>query len=325
MDNDEIYERFGLAGNPFQNNSTSRLESITISHANLKIDDELALLKEQVFNLQKKAVIGLSGIDGMGKTERALVAQKEAENNDIFCVPLTFKNDTKHAMKYVLDTISPKGSTLLSNDKWERIIAASKKKIKNGYNPNELGNAIATALNENAPSFFVIDDFQKITYTSDSDSFISSLCVAIDQSNPGVFLLITGEQEIFNQILNRYSEFKSRFSRLINLEPLDDSDVAKILAGKLTALRLVNGLNPIYPFTPDSINYLNEKYQGNPKDIIAGAKIALSSAAYKKEIMVTEEITEDSIYLVELKKLKNDYSRIDESSVISSVTIISFL
>ncbi|HVQ00039.1 MAG TPA: hypothetical protein VMT57_00845, partial [Candidatus Thermoplasmatota archaeon] len=59
------YERYGLHGNPFQSEEKQvSLQALEIYHVTQVVDDELALLKEGVFNRENKAVVMLVGPPG---------------------------------------------------------------------------------------------------------------------------------------------------------------------------------------------------------------------------------------------------------------------
>ena len=298
MKTDEKYERYGLGGNPFEHLSTQRLATISRSHANLSIDDQLGDVKASVFHQKQKALITLIGREGFGKTERILVAAKEAENNNLFHAVFQVEENMRCAMEGLLQSLSPKGSTLLSNDKWEREIAGLKKKVRKGYNPRDVGTAIAAALNSNVPCFLLIDDLHRVLNAADSQLFFQTLSVVIQKSIPGVFLLATvDEATAFPQpVVNLVQSMRTHSFRL---HPATLEDAEKIVSKQLQSQRLVDGISSTYPFTVEAVQRLNETAQGNPLLLLSCANVVLTAAAMQKTISITDDITTDALTVIQ--------------------------
>lgn len=168
---DKVYERYGLSSNPFRDLSSESLENIDIFHIHQDVDDELSRMKEEVSYLENKAfVCVLSGL-GMGKTERLLLTANEAKENNLFYILRNMTFETQWVIGGILDIILNQEkvgfySKFISKPKWYKDVVKVKKASKISYDPELAGRVIAQALNENAPSFLLINDFHHISHAS---------------------------------------------------------------------------------------------------------------------------------------------------------------
>jgi hypothetical protein len=297
-----LYSRYGLALNPFRLNVIDSIDLVSRVHMNLSIDDNLALLKEEVFFKKKNHNVFLIGDVGMGKTHRVLIAHAEALKNSLFSRLVSFSNDNSSVMFQFLNAILPKGSALLSNDKWQREIAKLKKQVKKeAYDPHHTAQIVADALNVKTPSFILIDNLDEVQMFSDNQSFFSFLFTLSSLLNPGVLLMATMTPAFASVLTNEYPQGAS-FFKMKFIEPLTDEEAEKILSKWMESYRLVHGLFPLFPFNSPAVNLLNSQSHGNTRCLLDLADMALTAASYQKAANITDTLVKEALLSVSEKK-----------------------
>ncbi len=297
-----LYSRYGLSINPFRLNAIDSNDLVRRVHANLSIDDNLALLKEEVFFKKKNHNVFLIGDSGTGKTHRVLIAHAEAEKNSLFSRLVSFSNDNHSGMFQFLNAILPKGSALLSNDKWQREIAKLKKQVKKGaYDPHHTAQIVADALNVKTPSFILIDNLDEVQMFSDNQSFFSFLFAISSLLNPGVLLMITMTPYFASVLTDQYPQGVS-FFKMQFIEPLTDEDAEKIISKRMESYRLVHGLFPLFPFNSSAVKLLNSQSHGNTRCLVDLADMTLTAASYQKAAIITDVIVKEALFSVAEKR-----------------------
>ncbi len=299
---DERYARYGLGGNPFRTISDDSIDHVSRVHANLRVDDTLGDLKEDVFFRRGSYSVLLVGDQGMGKSHRVMVAHAEAMRNQLFSRCISFSRRDRPAMYQFVKAFLPKGSALFSNDKWQRELAKLKKEAKKAsYDPRLVAGSVADALNRNTPSFTVIDDLDTVQVLPDNQRFLHFLFELSGLLQPGVFLLVSASSSFASWLLKQFPQMRNLFHVQL-LQPLTDDEAIKMVGKWLESYRLVDGLHPLFPFSTSSVHLLNSQGHGNPKSVLDLSDLSLTAAAYQKAVVITDLTVREALLNVKEQK-----------------------
>lgn len=291
------YDRFGLLGNPFRDLASETLSDVEIFHVNLSVDEALAPIKEEVFAKENKTVVAIVGHQGAGKTERLLLASSEGTARGAFVVYF----DISEKISWVLPGLAQKmmdGAPLgglakvFSAPAWYRGLAplAKPKAGAKGYDPVQAGKTLAVALNARAPSFLLLNDLHNLAAVPEADAFAKTLQELFDSIRPGVLVMFGTFPGYFAALSKKYPALVSRINRTIFLPTMSTEEAGLMLAKKLLAKRLVESLDPLYPFDRSAVAALNASAMGNPRRLLELADRALEYAATHRTYRITDDL-----------------------------------
>ena len=301
------YERYGLTANPFKEVAIDNIADIDLYHVPQDIDDELVFVKEAIVKEENTETILLTGPDGVGKTQRLLLLVNEARQNDLFHLFMQIHSDMEQVFGHLL-TAALENAKLsftqrtFTRPKWYQAVSRAHKKIRKGYDAELVGDAIATALNENSPSLLLLDDLHLLPAECDTD-FYHTLRVILERVHPGVLVMLTGTEDKVTRRLRRHPEVDDHVDRVLSVPLLTANEAQLLIAKRLLGKRLVEGIDPLYPFTSEAVYLLNESTQRNPKVLIRAANKALEFAAKNREIKVDEGTVDQFLERVERHQL----------------------
>jgi hypothetical protein len=309
------YERYGLVSNPFRDLASESLDDVELFHVNLELDRLLETMREEVFAKENRAVVALVGLHGAGKTERLLLTAAEAKSRKAFVVYFDVTTKTAWVTKGVAAAVVASAhlggfKQLFSAPKWFRDILAVQKAKDTVYDPVRTGRAIAAALNANTPAFLLLNDLHNLAATKERLLFVKTLQEIIDGIKPGVMIMFGAFPSFMLQLAREQTPLTSRINRTIVLPRLSPDEATLLIAKKLLAKRIVEGLDPLYPFDKDVVTKLNLIAFGNPRRLLELADAALEYGAAHRSYRVDEEILRTA--LVE-RKVKEIDRIMDES------------
>ena len=290
------YERYGLTGNPFRELSSESIDNVEIFHVRQRADDELQGIIEEVVAKENKAIITLLGGLGSGKTERLLMVQVEAQRKGIFLVMRNITAETRWVVKVVSEGIieASKGQkrSLFSSNSWQRRLNKLSKNVPKGYDPEEVGAAIAEALNKNAPSILMLNDLHVLQRCTDTDNFMETLHSIFDKIDKGVLVMMTSDQGYFDYLMIGRSSLTSRINKRIVLQPLSGQEACLMIAKRMLPKRVVEDMQALYPFNDKAVIAMNEHVNGNPRELLKLADRVIEEASLKRIIQVDEEFVD---------------------------------
>lgn len=273
------YERYGVTGNPFRDLASETGGDPEVFHVSLAIDESLRILKEEALEKENRAVVALVGGLGTGKTQRLLVAASEGRARGAFTVYVDVTGKAAWSLgelaKGVLGASKLGGFRALTAPKWYRDVASMEKPKSSGFDPIRAGKALAAALNANAPAFLLLNDVHHVQAPGEADAFARVLQEVADAIKPGVLVMFGCYPSYYSWILKTRTAFASRINRTFELPGLSNEEAGLLLAKKLLAKRLVEDLEPLYPFDRSSVAVLNEAAGGNPRRLLELADRAL--------------------------------------------------
>lgn len=288
------YERYGLSGNPFRDLSSENLEDVEIFHVSQDIDKDIASIRDEALEKENKAVIALMGGLGAGKTERLLLLKKEALKRDAFCAMGGVTTETQFMirgiMESILENVKEMGKSSFISPKWLRAVQKVNKRLLREYDPESAGHAIAEALNENVPAFLLINDLHRLPEKEDMEQFLQTLYVITNEIQPGVLIVLSGDERYFRGIMYGHPTLNERINRKLVIPPLSNQEASLMIAKRLLAKRLVDDMDALYPFTPEAIAALNTAAKGNPRMLLKFADHLLDNAVKGRVVQIDDDI-----------------------------------
>ncbi|MCI4373387.1 MAG: hypothetical protein L3K02_07085 [Thermoplasmata archaeon] len=274
------YDRYGLTGNPFRELASENISDVELFHVNLEVDDALHAIEEEVFEKENRAIVAIVGEHGSGKTERLLLAAAEARQRRAFTVYFDVTAKTPWALRGLATefrkTAEAAGLTkTFSSPAWLKGIQALEKLKDENYDPIAAGKAIGLALNETAPSLLLLNDMHNLMESREVHAFAKTLQEVTDVMKPGVLVMFVCYPSYLAWLTVNLAPFASRINRSFRLPGLTTDEASLLLAKKMLPKRLVEDLDPIYPFDRESVAALNEAAGGNPRRLLELADLAI--------------------------------------------------
>jgi type II secretory pathway predicted ATPase ExeA len=289
------YERYGLTSNPFRDLASENLDDVALYHVNQEIDDTLRTIKDEVFDRENRAVVAVVGPHGAGKTERLLVTASEAKERGAFVVYYDVPSKTSHVLRGVAAQFqavaASKGrAKLFSQPPWLRAMAGLVKLPDAKYDPKEAGRILGQALTQTAPSFLLLNDLNNLVESHEVNAFAKVIQEVTDTIKPGVLVLFSCYSSYLTWLQVNHPALASRINRTLTLAGFSDEEAALLLAKKLLVKRLVEDLDPIYPFDRDAIHLLNQAASHNPRRLLELADLAVEYAASHRSYRVDTDV-----------------------------------
>jgi len=252
-------------------------------------------IKDEILDKENRAVVVIIGELGAGKTERLRVAVAEAKEANAFCVYFDITEKTAGALRGLAQEFrkAAQESKLIKTfggPGWLRSVQALEKLKEEKYDAAEAGHALARALNESAPSFLLLNDLHNLIDSNEVDSFIKVLQEVADALKPGVLLMFTCYTSYLAWLTVNHPAFAQRINRKFLLRHFSDDEAALLIAKKLLAKRVVEDLDPTYPFDSEAVSVINQAAGGNPRRILELADLAIEYALAHRAYRVDAEM-----------------------------------
>ncbi len=290
------YERYGLTSNPFRDLASESLDDVSIYHVNQEVDETLRTIKDEVFDRENRAVVAIVGPHGAGKTERLLVTAAEAKERNAFAVYYDVPGKTARVLRGVaaqflaVSASKGKGKLFSSQPPWIKSMTRLSKIGDEKYDPKEAGRIIGQALNSTLPSFLMFNDLNNIIESREVDAFAKVIQEVTDLIKPGILVMFSCYPSYLAWLSVNHPALSSRINRTLTLAGFSDEEAALLLAKKLLVKRLVEDLDPIYPFDREAIHLLNEAAGSNPRRLLEFADLAVEYGAAHRSYRVDAEV-----------------------------------
>jgi type II secretory pathway predicted ATPase ExeA len=289
------YDRYGLVSNPFRDLSSENLEDVSIYHVNQDVDDNLRTIREEVFDKENKALVAITGELGAGKTERLLMTASEARARGAFTIYLDVTAKTTGVVRAIASEIQ-KGAQkakkvgFLSAPPWYRKILPLTKLKDEKYDGKTAGRAIGEALNGTAPSTLLLNDLHNLVQSREADAFARMMLEVTDVIKPGVLVMFSSYTSYLAWLSVNHPALASRINRTFVLTSFSDDEAALLLAKKLLVKRLVEDLDPIFPFDREAVHELVVAAQGNPRRLLELADLSIEYGIARRAYRVDAEL-----------------------------------
>ncbi|MCI4373485.1 MAG: hypothetical protein L3K02_07590 [Thermoplasmata archaeon] len=296
------YERYGLTSNPFRDLASESLDDVSLYHVNQDVDETLRTIKDEVFDKDNRAVVAIIGPHGAGKTERLLVTAAEAKERGAFAVYYDVPAKTAKVLRGVATAFqkvaTSKGKAkLFSQPPWLRAMAGLTKIPDENYDPKDAGRVLGQALNSTVPSFLLLNDLNNLIESREVDAFAKVIQEVTDAIKPGVLVMFSCYPSYLAWLTTNHPALASRINRTLTLSGFSDDEAALLLAKKLLVKRLVEDLDPIYPFDREAIHLLNQAAGSNPRRLLEFADLAVEYGASHRSYRVDAEVANAVIAL----------------------------
>lgn len=297
------YDRYGLMSNPFRNLSSETIDNVDIFHVNQSIDNEMKVIKDEVFNKENKAVVVILGGQGVGKTERLMLAANEYKKNNCFFVLRDVESKAKWVINGIIDSMLQNvKKKAFGAPEWYKNLNKIKKNL-NSYSFEAISKAIAQVLNENVPSCLLLNDLHNMPMSKSLDLFLRVFHSIIDNLDPGVLVMISCETDYFKGLIKSYPSVDQHINRKFLVQPLNNNEAGLMIAKRMLDKRLVDNIESLYPFTQDSVAILNQEAEGNPRNLLKTISFVIDNAAQRKVMTVEEDLTRELLQIRMNKRL----------------------
>ena len=291
------YERYGLSGNPFRDLATENLEDVTIFHVNQDVDQSLQAIREEIYDKENRAVVAIIGELGAGKTERLRVTAAEAKERKTFNVYFDVTEKTPVVLRGLAQEFQKAAKEFgliktFGGPSWVRPMAALEKVKDEKYDVAVAGRTIAQALSESAPSFLLLNDLHNLIESNEIDAFVKVLQEVANGIKPGVLVMFSCYTSYLPWLSVNHPAFAQRINRTFLLIRMNDNEAALLLAKKLLVKRVVEDLDPTYPFDSEAVSALNAAANGNPRRILEFADLTMEYAAAHRAYRVDVDIVQ---------------------------------
>jgi hypothetical protein len=288
------YERYGLLSNPFRELASENVPDIELFHVNQSVDEILRTIREEAFDKENKAVVAIVGLHGAGKTERLLLTAAEARARKFFTVFFDVPDKTAFVLRGLSGAFQKSAdlggfARVFSSPKWYREVAALQRAKEGKYNAVEAGRIFADALNANLPSVLLLNDLHNLSKGSEAGAIATLLLELSDHLKPGGLILFGCYPSFLVQLTKNRPALTSRINRTLILPTLTDDEAGLLIARKLLAKRVVEDLEPLYPFEKAAVATLNAAAQGNPRRLIELADRALEYGVSHRNYRIDED------------------------------------
>jgi len=264
---------------------------VTLFHVNQETDQNLRTIKDEVYDKENRAIVVIIGELGAGKTERLRVTAAEAKEQHAFCVYFDITEKTPGVLRGLAQEFRKAAQEFgliktFGGPGWVRPVQALEKLKDESYDPTEAGQAIARALNDSAPSLLLLNDVHNLIDSREVDSFVKVLQEVADSIKPGVLVMFSCYTSYLAWLTVNHAAFAQRINRKFLLRRFSDDEAALLLAKKLLAKRVVEDLDPTYPFDSDAVSALNVAANGNPRRLLELADLAIEYALARRAYRV---------------------------------------
>ncbi|HYA70644.1 MAG TPA: AAA family ATPase [Thermoplasmata archaeon] len=268
---------------------------MTLFHVNQETDQNLRTIKDEVYDRENRAIVAVIGELGAGKTERLRVTAAEAREQHAFCVYFDIAEKTPGVLRGLAQEFRKAAQEFgliktFGGPGWVRPIQALEKLKDESYDPSEAGQTIGRALNESAPALLLLNDVHNLIDSREVDAFVKVLQEVADSIKPGVLVIFSCYTSYLAWLTVNHPAFAQRINRKFLLRRFSDDEAALLLAKKLLAKRVVEDLDPTYPFDSEAVSALNSAANGNPRRLLELADLAIEYALAHRAYRVDAEM-----------------------------------
>src|ERR1041385_4203902 len=245
------YERFALVSNPFHDLASESLDEIEVYHVLQEADEAFERLKQEVLERSRKAFVLVVGPLGSGKTQRLRVTERQAAAVEAYSQYLNLGEAPPDPVAAIAEGLEDaiakrKLAKGFSPPKWSKDLSTLAK--GKALNPETAGRTLAEALNALAPSYLLLNDLDAL-HGEPEARFLQTLLAAVSHLREGTMVAIACQQPHFVHLTQRAGPLMSRVNRVLELRGLTNEEAELVLAKRMAGRRLIEDLDPIYPFT----------------------------------------------------------------------------
>ena len=149
----------------------------------------------------------------------------------------------------------------------------------------------------------LLNDLHNVAAAKELAGFTKALQELIDVIKPGVLVMFGAFPAFMLQLAREQPPLMGRLNRTVVLPRFNTDEAALMIAKKLLAKRLVEGLDPLYPFDRDAVAKLNQTAYGNPRRTLELADAALEYAATHRAYRIDVEVLRSAFIERKVKEI----------------------
>src|ERR1051326_2995283 len=286
------YERFALLSNPFHDLASESVAEVEAYHVTQEADDAFERMKQEVLERSRKAFVMVVGPLGSGKTQRLRVTAGQAKEVGAFAHYLNLGEAPPDPVAAIAEALldganERKLAKGFSPTKWSKDLATIAK--GKALNPETAGRTLAEALNALAPAYLLLNDVDALHGEVEARTLQTFLAL-VSHMGDGTMLAIACQAPHFAELNRRAGPLMSRVNRVLELRGLTDDEAELLLAKRMAGRRLIEDLDPTYPFTKAAIAEVNRAGGGSPRRLLQLADLVLDTAVKERAFQVGPEL-----------------------------------
>jgi energy-coupling factor transporter ATP-binding protein EcfA2 len=291
------YERFALIANPFHDLASESLEEIELFHVHQEADEAIEAIKQEVLEKARKAFVFVVGQLGSGKTQRLRMTASQAEHVGAYSQYLNLGEAPPDPIAAIAQGLveavaQRKVAKGFSPPKWSKELQGLAK--GKGSNPETAGRTLAEALAALAPSYLLLNDLDALPRDTET-AVLHTLLALVSHLQPGVMVLIACQEPHFATLNARAGPLVSRVNRVLQLRGLTDEEAELVLAKRMAGKRLIEDLDPVYPFTRPAVAELNKAAGRSPRRLLQFADLVLDHAVKERAFHVGPDLVQAAL------------------------------
>lgn len=290
-------ELLGLSRNPFRTHPAPKAASVHVPHAASQ-----RLLEAQRPWLAGEdgaagAAVAIHGEPGAGRTHLLRLLAEQAAGARGFHALHTVAGARPEGLVARLASsllaACPLGELghAVAAPRWYRQLLPLARRTTPRGDPAANGEAIARALNDNAPAALLVDDVDLAPPGRAADAFLGTLEEARGHLGKGVLLAWTSQSVHLARVAARAPGL-AHGAVPVGLGRLTDGEARRLLEVRLAAAR-THDLGPLFPFTADAVPRMNDGVGGNPRRLLRLAELLVDAAARRGAFEVDRDRVEE--------------------------------
>lgn len=288
------YERFALVSNPFHDLASESLEEVEVYHVLQEADEAFERMKQEVLEKSRKAFVMVVGPLGSGKTQRLRVTVGQAAAVEAYAQYLNLGEAPPNPVAAIAEGLEEavtkrKLARGFSPPKWSKDLHALAK--GKALNPETAGRTLAEALNALAPGYLLLNDLDAMQGETEAN-MLQTMLALVSHLQDGTMVAVACQQPHFVQLNQRAGPLMSRVNRVLDLRGLTDEEAELLLAKRMAGKRLIEDLDPTYPFSRAGVAELNKAAGGSPRRLLQLADVVLDSAVKDRAFQIGPEVVQ---------------------------------
>lgn len=288
------YERFALFSNPFHDLASESLAETEVFHVTQESDEAFERMKQEVLDGSRKAFVLIAGPLGAGKTQRLRVTRSQAEEVGAFSFYLNMGEAPPDPLAAIAQGVmegvaARKVARGFVSPRWARVVKAVAKGKR--VSPETAGRRLAEALGKLAPAYLLLNDLDALQ-GPDRAQVLGTLLALVSNMPAGVMVTLACQDTHAAAFQAEHPALASRLNRIVALRGLTDEEAELVVAKRMSGKRLIEDLDPLYPFTPPAVAELNRAAGGSPRRLLQLADLILDGAVKERAFQVGPELTQ---------------------------------
>lgn len=311
------YDKYGLISNPFSQLASEGINNFSDIHVRQDADSVLRNLVNDVVEGDSSAAISLTGPLGAGKTQRLKMVSNEVRN--VNGKVIFIRVDTTNPIKLTRDIFEEfreekEGLSLLIDKFWRKMGREDPLdkylSSKDNYRAKKLAELLREEFKKYDNAALILDEFENFE-NADQESkmlFFEFIRHFISDLPNGTIFSIASTPTAYDIYKSLFSAFFARLHYEVSLGTMEKKEAKEMVKKRLKGKRTRTRSQTLYPFTEESVEYIHDTANGNPRTILRLLHLVLMEASRRD----LDEINSENIskILEEPKSVEEYMNRI---------------